>query len=152
MPDVYAKGQPHVPVADIGGHFVGMHAPERPEVFKPEKLWWRGDDYAEAIRQRDAFNLDLVARMEQIAKLEADVAALLRSRDLGAAASMTMRDESVAKSEQIKELEERNRLLRDQVTDVVARCAGLEGDLAAAIAVNQRRPPRRAGLPESNGE
>ena len=109
MPDVYAKGQPHVPVADIGGHYVGMHAPERPEVFKPEKLWWRGDE---------------------VAVLQAEVEKLKQARELSAQASATMRDESIAKSEQNKELEERINVLKGQVLDLTA--------------AGQRRPPKRA--------
>jgi chromosome segregation ATPase len=168
MPDVYAKGQPHVPVADIGGHFVGMHAPERPEVFTPEKLWWRGDDYAEALRQRDAFNGDLVARMARVRELETQVERLgdrwvqqdreilalisdrdglrnqvlqlQQARDLSAQASATMCDESIAKSEVIKELEERARLLKGQVADLIAHVNECETR-------GGRRPPKRAGLP-----
>jgi hypothetical protein len=109
VPDVYAKGQGHRPTMSVAGHFLGMHAPERPDVWKPEQLWYRGDDYAEAIRQRDPFNLDLVARMDRL-----------------------------------RELEERNRLLKGQVTDIVARCTDLEAQLAAATA---RRPPKRATKP-----
>ena len=121
MPDVYAKGQPHVPVADIGGHYVGMHAPERPEVFKPEKLWWRGDEYA---------------------ALQAEVEKLKQARELSAQASATMRDESLEKSARIVDLESR-------LVAAVTRCNELEALHAAAT---KRRPPKRAGLSESNGE
>lgn len=102
MPDVYSKGQPHVPVADIGGHYVGMHPPLPGLLYKPEKLWWRGDE---------------------VEVLQAEITELKRARALSAEASATMRDESIAKSERIAEL---------------------ESQLAT---VTQRRPPKRAGKP-----
>jgi hypothetical protein len=46
VPDVYAKGQGHRPTMSVAGHFLGMHAPERPDVWKPEQLWYRGDEMA----------------------------------------------------------------------------------------------------------
>ena len=130
MVDVYVKGKAHLPLADVTGHYVGMHAPEQSEFLKPTQLWWRADEYAEAISQRDAW-----------CKKAAE---LIRARELSAEASATMRDESIAKTEVIKELEERCRLLKNQVTDIIAHVADLDSQLAAAT---QRRPPKRATPP-----
>lgn len=47
MPDVYTKGCGHRPLTDVAGHSLGMHAPQDPLNWKPEQLWWRGDEVAE---------------------------------------------------------------------------------------------------------
>jgi hypothetical protein len=93
MPDVHTPGAGHRPLTDVAGHYLGMHAPPDPQNWKPEQLWWRGDEVAE---------------------MRAD----------------------------LKRADERARVLRDQVTDIVAHASDLEAQLMAA---NQRRGPKRAG-------
>lgn len=45
MHDTYAKGQPHMVVTSIAGHFVGVLPVPAHEPQKPDKVWYRGDDF-----------------------------------------------------------------------------------------------------------
>lgn len=75
MPDVYSKGDAHHPVATVTGHFIGM----QPVVITgahADKIWYRGDDYAEIVRQRDAWadtRKGWEAAIARVAELEAQI-------------------------------------------------------------------------------
>jgi hypothetical protein len=53
FPSTHAPGAPHQPVATLTGHFTGMHPIEG--VGHPADLWYRGDDYAARVEERDRY-------------------------------------------------------------------------------------------------
>ena len=77
MPDLYSKGSPHRPWTTVAGNYLGMQ-PVGPLIgAKPAEVWYRGDDYAEVIRQRDAWAATREgweAAIIRIAALEAELA------------------------------------------------------------------------------
>lgn len=73
MPDVFAKGQGHRPVTTVAGHYLGMHAPERPELFKPEQLWYRGDDYEDLDKRVESLADTVEALTAEVTELTAAV-------------------------------------------------------------------------------
>lgn len=102
MPDVYMKGSPHRLRVTVTGHSLGMHPVEEREP-KPETVWYRGDDYevlvVAAVSVAQEHQHETQTLRERIVQLE-------QARELSAQASATMREESLAKSEKIRELTE----------------------------------------------
>lgn len=53
FPSTHAPGAPHQPVATLTGHFTGMHPTADPA--PPTEVWYRGDDYAARVAERDHY-------------------------------------------------------------------------------------------------
>lgn len=68
MPDAYRKGEPHVPVQSLTGHFLGMQPADLAIVVHaeraPSRVWYRGDDFVALKSDRDALQVR-VAELEQ---------------------------------------------------------------------------------------
>ena len=80
MPDVFQKDHPHRPVVTVTGHFSGMHVPEQPSAWKPDQLWYRGDDYAALQRRLTEAQARVDALVAQLARESTEVPRRLGKR------------------------------------------------------------------------
>jgi hypothetical protein len=54
-PGSYIKGAAHQPVITVAGHFNGMHPCMHGNVPVTSEMWFRGDDHADVIIERDRY-------------------------------------------------------------------------------------------------
>lgn len=65
MQEVLPVSGAHVPCLTVAGHFLSMQ-PTMEQNAEPKKIWFRGDEYAAVVAERDKYKMALEASRDRI--------------------------------------------------------------------------------------